>query len=168
MARTRRRWPLVAVVTAVTTITTASAAPAQSPAPDPDGPRTVTVIGTGTVKPTPRDRTSNASIRRAVQEAERAAIPRAIGNGQGRAARLAELSGLRLVALHSVAETSPSPFGWPGPFGAQGTFGPDRYCGTVAVIRRGRDGKRRRVGSRRTCRVPAQITATLTMTFTAA
>lgn len=172
MARKHGRWALVLITTAAVTTGVATTATAQDPAADMTSEPTVTVIGTGQSKPKPRDRKSNASITKAVHDAERAAIPKALGNGKGRAARLAKLSGLRLVALHSVSETSPSPFGFYGSYGAQGTFGPGRYCGTVrtSVYRTGSDGKRHRTGtrSRRSCRVPDSVTASLTMTFTAA
>jgi uncharacterized protein YggE len=171
MARMHGRWSLVLTLTAVAAAGIATTATAQDPAPDPSQ-RTVTVVGTGESEPKPRDRKSNASIAKAVRDAERVAIPRALGNGRGRAARLAQQSGLRLLELHSVAETIPSPFGYYGPYGAQGTFGPGRYCGTTrrSIFRRGADGQRRRVGSRsvRSCRVPRSINASLTMTFTVA
>lgn len=170
MARTHTGWSLVLLIGAVTTVVPATAG-AQTPAPV-SSQRTLTVTGTGESKPTSRDRKSNASIAKAVRDAERAAIPRALGNGKGRAARLAEQSGLRLLTLHSVSESAPSPFGFHGPYGAQGTFGPGRYCGTVrrSIYRTGSDGKRRRVGtrSRRSCRVPQSVSASLTMTFTVA
>jgi len=160
---------MVLMAAGLATTAGAATATAQSPAPEQ---RTLTVVGTGEAKPTPRNRNSNASIAKAVRDAERAAIPRALGNGRGRAARLAQQSGLRLLELHSVAETTPSPFGYYGPYGAQGTFGPGRYCGTTrrSIVRRGADGQRRRVGSRsvRSCRVPRSINASLTMTFTVA
>lgn len=172
MTRTYRRWsPIVVLATALTGASALPAA-AQSPAPPAAGQRTLTVIGTGQVKPKPTSRTSNDAIAASVRAAQRGAIPRAIGNGRGRAVRLAELSGLHLVALQSVAETPPSPFGFSGPYGEQGTFGPGRYCGTVrrVIFRRGADGKQHRVGtrSRRSCRVPASVTASLSLTFTVA
>lgn len=172
MARKHGRWALVLITAAALTTGVATTATAQDPATDTTSEPTVTVIGTGQSKPEPRDGKSNASITKAVHDAERAAIPKALGNGKGRAARLAKLSGLRLVALHSVSETAPSPFGFYGPYGAQGTFGPGRYCGNIrsSIYRTGSDGKRHRTGtrSRRSCRVPASVTASLTMTFTAA
>ncbi len=172
MARMHGRTSVVLIMAAVVTTGVVTTAMAEDPAPATTSEPTVTVIGTGDAKPTPRDRKSNASIAKAVHDAERAAIPKALGNGKGRAARLAKMSGLRLVKLHSVSETPPSPFGYYGPYGAQGTFGPGKYCGTVrsSVFKTGSDGKRRRVGtrSRRSCRVPPTVTASLTMTFTAA
>jgi hypothetical protein len=143
----------------------AAAAPAQQPAATP----TISVVGKAQVKPTPVNRTSNASIRKAVADARAAATPRAIADGRRRAAALAGASGLPLGALISIAEAPPSPFGFPGQFGEDGTFGPGRYCGLVRSVtfRTDAQGRRRPVRGRRhrVCRVPSSVAANLTLVF---
>jgi hypothetical protein len=89
------------------------------------------VTGTGAVTPKPANRTSNASIAAAVEKAEQAATPLAIGDGQVRAKRLADLSGMTLGPLLAIAETQAVPYGIIVPFGGIGPFGPARFCGTV-------------------------------------
>ena len=79
---------------------------------------------------------------------------------------------MALGSLLAVAEASASPYGpFLGPFGP-GAFGPGKYCGTVrrAVFRTTKAGRRKRVGTRtsRVCRVPPEVAASLTMTFSAA
>ena len=156
-----------AVVAALAALTCAAPAAAQQAGPQPE---TITVNATGTVTPEPSDRKSNASIKTAVEAAERAATPLAIADGQARAKRLAELSGMTLGPLMAIAEAQPSPFFYT-PFGQSGTFGPGRFCGTVrrAIFVTTKRGTRKRVGFRtlRTCRIPPRITATLVMTFAA-
>jgi uncharacterized protein YggE len=144
----------------------AAPAAAQSPAP----PNTITVTGTGVVKPAPQDRKSNASIAKAVRDAEAAATPLAIADGRARAANLAGLAGMTLGQLIAITEGATSPFGFYGPvYGQQGTFGPGKFCGTVRVpiFRRTANGGRKlvRTRTRHTCRIPPQVTATLGMTF---
>lgn len=159
-----------ALVVATTALAGAAPASAQSPALEPN---TITVTGTGTVRPAPADRNSNASIVAAVEQAERAALPLALDDGRARAARLAQLAGMTLGPLLAIAEPAAAPYGPFGPFavGPIGTFGPDRFCGTIRtpVYRRTKSGRRKRVGvrSRRVCRVPRQIAASVTMTFRA-
>lgn len=153
----------------VATLACAGPAAAQAP-PAPLPPHSVTVTGTGVVKPTPQNRRSNASIAEAVRAARAAATPLAIADGRARAANLATLSGMVLGQLVAVSEgPGGSPFGFFGPFGQEGTFGPGKFCGTVRrpIYRRNAAGRRTRVGwrSRRTCRVPPQVTASLGMTF---
>ena len=142
-----------------------ASAGAQQPAPG----RTVEASGVASVKvQAPRDRTHEAPIRAAVEAAEDKALPRAMADARSKAADLAKLSGLTLGAIVSVSDVGTSPY---GPFGYYGTFGPDRFCGTIrtAVFKRGKDGKRHRVGTRtrHTCRVPSTVTSTLSVTFSA-
>lgn len=171
MARMRSSWSLVLVTAGVVAVVGVATAMAQSSPSSPAAGRTLTVIGSGEAKPTPVNPKSSASIAKAVRDAEVAATPKAIGNGKGRAVRLAKLADMTLVDLKSVAETPSSPFGSIGPISIYGGPSPDRYCATVArpVYKRGSDGKRHRVGTRkvRHCNVPPQVTVTLTMTFTA-
>jgi hypothetical protein len=67
----------------------------------------------------------------------------------------------------SISDTASSPY---GPF-FYGSFGPDRFCGTIrtTVFKRGKDGKRHRVGTRtrHTCRAPPTVTSTVSVTFAA-
>jgi Protein of unknown function (DUF541) len=142
--------------------------PASAAAQQPAG-RTVAATGVASVKVNaPSDRTHEAPIRAAVEAAEAKALPRALADARAKAADLAKLSGLTLGGIESISDATASPY---GPFGFYGTFGPDRFCGTLrtSVFKRGKDGKRHRVGSRtrHTCRVPPTVTSTLTVTFAA-
>jgi len=142
--------------------------PASAAAQQPAG-RTVAATGVASVKVNaPSDRTHEAAIRAAVEAAEAKALPRALADARAKAADLAKLSGLTLGGIESISDATASPY---GPFGFYGTFGPDRFCGTLrtSVFKRGKDGKRHRVGSRtrHTCRVPPTVTSTLTVTFAA-
>jgi len=133
--------------------------------------QTVTAVGTGEVRPVPSDRNDNESIRRAVAAARRAAVPLAVASGRARAIQIGSATGLRIGGILDVSETPPSPFF--GPFGPNsGTFGPDRFCGQVGRFKtvrasNGRWISRRRIGSRRLCRVPARVSASLTITYAA-
>ena len=143
--------------------------PASAGAQQPAPARTVEASGVASVKvQAPKDRTHEAPIRAAVEAAEDKALPRALADARSKAADLAKLSGLTLGAIVSVSDVATSPY---GPFGYYGTFGPDRFCGTIrtGVFKRGKDGKRHRVGTRtrHTCRVPSTVTSTLSVTFSA-
>jgi hypothetical protein len=141
-----------------------ASAHAQQPAPG----RTVEATGVASVKvKAPSDRTHEAPIRAAVEAAEAKALPRALADARSKAADLARLSGMTLGAIVAISDTQSSPY---GPF-FYGTFGPDRFCGTLRtpVFKRGKDGKRHRVGTRtrHTCRVPPTVTSTVSVTFAA-
>ena len=161
----------LAVLAAVACLTCSASAGAQSPAPPALTPNTITVTATGVVKPTPADAKSNESIAAAVEEAEAAATPRALADGLARATRLAQLAGMKLGSLLAIAEGgASSPFGLYGPFGQEGTFGPGRFCGTIrsSTLVRTKRGKRKRiVRTRHGCRIPREVSQTLTMTFAA-
>lgn len=170
------RFSIPAATLAASMLALALAAPtpalAQQPAALPAG--TLTVTGTGEVVPTPQNRKSNASIAAAVDKARRMALPLAIGDGRGRAAELASVAGLTLGSLLAIADTAPPATGFPfpiSPFGENGSFGPGRYCGTVrrSTFKRDAGGVRRRTGSRsvRSCRIPQQVSRSVTMTFAA-
>jgi Protein of unknown function (DUF541) len=142
-----------------------ASAVAQQPAPG----RTIEATGVASVKVVaPKDRTHEGPIRAAVEAAEEKALPRALADARSHAAELAKLSGLTLGGVESISDAPTSPY---GPFGFYGTFGPDRFCGTLrtSVFKKGKDGKRHRVGTRtrHTCRVPSTVTSTLTVTFAA-
>lgn len=145
-----------------------STATAQVPVP---GPGTVSAIGSASVKPTPENKTSNASILAAVREARRLVIPRAAGDARSRAALLATAGGLKLGALISIEDTAPSPF-FGSSYGQDGTFGPGKFCGFVTRYRTTRTPsgalRRTRTGRTRRCRIPNQVTATVTVTFATA
>ncbi len=165
----RRRIGVAAIVGLTAFAASDAPAPAQQQGAPQAQVRTLSVNGSARVKPTPRDRKSNDSIRRAVKVARNEATPKALDDGRARAAALASQAGLPLGALISIAETTASPFGYFGPFGDDGTFGPGRYCGTVrrSVFRTDAQGRRKRVGSRssRSCRIPPFVGASLTLVF---
>jgi hypothetical protein len=142
--------------------------PASAHAQQPVPGRTVEATGVASVKvKAPSDRKHEAPIRAAVEAAEVKALPRAVDAARSKAADLARLSGLTLGAIFSISDSSTSFY---GPF-FYGTFGPDRFCGTIrtAVLKRGKDGKRHRVGTRtrHTCRVPPTVTSSVSVTFAA-
>lgn len=160
------RAPLIlAVLTASVAVAPIARAVAQSPA----AAGTISAIGTASVAPTPVDRNSDASIAKAVRDAQAKALPLAIQAGRARAQTLATQSGLGLGALVGIADQPPSPFGGFGAFGIDGTFGPGRYCGVVPRFRRTRlaDGRvrRTRIGSRRQCRFPGRVGTTVSVTY---
>lgn len=130
----------------------------------------MTAIGTAEVRPTPTDRDNNDAIRRAVRAAEREAIPLAVAAARARAVEIGFAGGLRVGAVVSMAETTPVPFY--GPFDVRGTFGPGRFCGDVGRYRivRGANGRivrRIRTGTRRLCRVPSRVAASVSVTYAA-
>jgi hypothetical protein len=143
------------------------AAHAQAPA------KSVTTIGAATVSVKPADRKSNASIKKAVDVADASARPKAITAARERATELAQAAGLTLGAITSVSDAPALPFYGPfgQPYALQGTFGPGKFCGKVRPIRRvrGSDSRFRTVRgkARRTCRVPPNVTLSLTVTFAA-
>jgi uncharacterized protein YggE len=167
-ARHPSRLPVILALAAPAALAAVPAA-AQAPAPAP----TITAIAVGQVKVEPSDRTSNDAIAKAVKAAVERATPKAIAAGRERGAELAAAAGLTLGRLVSVADTPSTPFGpFYGPYGQQGTFGPGRYCGNVPRFKlkrnaQGRVVSRKRVGTRRTCRIPASVSASVTMTFEA-
>lgn len=161
-----RRVRCVAVLAMVAAGLPAAPAVAQQPAAG----KSVQVVGVGEADVKPENRRNNASIQRAVDEAEAAALPRAFEAARMRAAELARLSGLTLEEITAVSDVPTSPY---GPFGfgpLEGTFGPGRWCGTIRrpVFRRD-NGRRRRVGTRtrRVCHFPSEVYVSLTVTYAA-
>ena len=154
----------MAVLAVVAAGLLAAPAPAQQPAA-----KSVQVLGVGEADVKPSNRRSNASIQRAVDRAEAAALPRAFRAADVRAAELARLSGLTLGEIIAVSDVPASPYG-PFGFGSfEGTFGPGRWCGTIrrSVLRRV-DGRRRRVTrTRRVCHFPPEVYVSLTVTYAA-
>jgi hypothetical protein len=133
--------------------------------------QTVTATGTGEVRPTPSDRNDNDAIRRAVAAARQEAVPLAVASARRRAVELGFATGLHVGATLSVAEVQ-SPFYGPFPGSEPGTFGPGRFCGNIPRFRTRRDASgrivsRRRIGTRRTCRVPSRVFVSLSVTYAA-
>lgn len=160
-----RRIPLVVAALALTVAAPTATAVAQAPG---SAAGTVVAVGSGTVTPTPDDRKSNTSIAKAVGDAQSEALPLAIKAARTRAQVLAKESGLTLGALVGISDAPASPF-FGSPFGETGTFGPGRFCGTVQRFRTTRlaNGgiRRKRIGTRRLCRVPNRVATTVTVTF---
>lgn len=129
--------------------------------------RTVVAYGQASVKPTPKDPKSNASIAAAVKAAAAKAVPLAIADAKQHATELATGAGVTLGELLSISnEPFPQPFY--APFNnEEGTFGRGKYCGRITSFRRvkGKDGKTRlRRRTRRTCRIP-QVTRQVELTY---
>jgi hypothetical protein len=166
----RRTVPLAAAV-AATALLAAPAADAQAPAPAPA--RTITAIAAGRVTVNRSVAQNNRAIAAAVESARNKAIPLAISNAREEAQRLAAAGGVTLGAVVSVTEPEPSPFfGGPvgGAYGAEGTFGPGRFCGQIRTPIRRRNSQGRLVSTGRTrshfgCRVPPEVTQTVSVTF---
>jgi hypothetical protein len=160
----RMRW--VAVLAVLAAGLPVAPAVAQQP---PDG-KSVQVVGVGEADVKPSNRRNNASIQRAIDRAEAAALPRAFQAARVRATELAGLSGMTLGDIISVSDVPASPY---GPFGFgifEGTFGPGRWCGTIRrPLFRRVDGRRRRVGTRtrRVCHFPSEVYVSLTVTYAA-
>lgn len=147
--------------------TAGAATAAQAPA-TPDGGATVTALGTAAVPVRRPARLTDATIGEAVRVARDAAGPKAVVRAREEAERLAASLGLRVGALQSVSEQSGSPFFFYG--GLDGTFGPGRYCGTIRhrvmrTTKRGRRVPTGRVRSRHLCRVPPNVTTTVSATY---
>lgn len=146
----------------------AAVANAQAPAATPD--RTLVSVGTGTVKVTPKDRTSNPSIVAAVEAAETKALPAALADARDQAGKLAAAAGVTLGPLVSLSNTSTSGGIFYGPyFPTTGTFGPGKFCGNVRTrsVTIGRDGKRHlgKLRTHRTCRIPSVVQRSVQLTF---
>jgi uncharacterized protein YggE len=145
----------------------AAALPAAANAQQP----TITATGQGEVKPDPRNRKIDVSIRKAVEVAHAAALPLAMADARAKAAEMAAAAGLKLGALISIAD-APQP-GYPFGFSQQnGTFGNGHFCGKVRNFKTVvRNGARRRVvakGAHTACRVPPEVYANVSLTFSAA
>jgi uncharacterized protein YggE len=141
------------------------AAPAMAQQPVPD--KSVQVVGVGEADVKPKNRRNNASIQRAVDKAEAAALPRAFRDAHLRAGELARLSGMTLGEIVSVSDVPSSPY---GPFGFgpfEGTFGPGRWCGTIrrSVVRRVNGRRRRVTRTRRVCHFPPEVYVSVTVTY---
>jgi hypothetical protein len=144
----------------VALVVAAAPASAQQPAV------TLTANGVGQAKPEPKDRKSDASIRQAVSDANAMALPRAMDSARAQAAELAKAAGVTLGPLVSIADNPGNGYGF---FIQNGTFGNGHYCGKVRNTKWVmRNGVRRRVvakGTHRACRVPSEVYATVSLTF---
>jgi len=167
----RRTVPLAAAVAAAALLVAPAAADAQAPAPAPS--RTITAIAAGRVPVNRSVAQNNRAIAAAVESARNRAIPLAVAHAREEAQRLAAAGGLTLGPLVSVSEPEPSPFfGGPvgGAYGAEGTFGPGKFCGRIRTPIRRRNARGRLVNTGRTrshfgCRVPPEVTQTVSATF---
>jgi hypothetical protein len=139
-----------------------AAAPAHAQQPA----TTLTANGLGEAKPDPANRKSDASIRKAVADANAKALPDAMENARAHAADLATAAGVTLGPLVSISDNPNNGYGF---FVQNGTFGNGHFCGKVRNTRTVvRNGVRRRVatkGTHRVCRVPAEVYATVSLTF---
>ena len=118
------------------------------PAPD----RTIVATGMASFPVRANRRDGERRIRSAVAFAARRAMPEAVAVARVRAEMIARASGVALGPVRAVADQVGGSFWQTMP----GTFGTDRYCGVMS--RRGRP-------ARRTCRVPQDASAVVTVTF---
>ena len=156
----------IAIATAVTLL--AGAAPALAQAPE----RSVTAVATANVPVAKNVAKNSPAIRAAVEAAREKAGPAAIALAKEEAQRLAAAAGLTLGPLTSVAEQPASPFGPFSNYGADGTFGPGKFCGKIRtpIFRRDKHGRRVFTHRFRThfgCRIPPQVSTTVSVTFAA-
>lgn len=158
------------VATTTVAVGLAAAGPAAAQQQQQQPPSTITTTGNATVKPEPADRMSETSIATAVREAKKKLLPLAAAAARARAVEIGQATGLTVGAVQSVSDAPFSPF-FGNNFGEDGTFGPGRFCGTVGrfkfIRRDGRIVGRRRIGSRKSCRVPSRIATTLSITYAA-
>ena len=152
---------------------TLAALVAAAPAAAADPPaHSVTAIASSEVQVPQNTAKNDAAIAAAVAAALDKAAPDAIARAKIEAQKLAAASGWTLGEMTNVSELPPSPFGPYGNYGQDGTFGPGKYCGTIRtpIFRKGKNGRRiftRKFRSHYGCRIPAEVTATLSATFAA-
>jgi hypothetical protein len=131
--------------------------------------KTVTALGTAEVDVVAPLKKNSVTIKAAVDAARKKAGPKALAVATDRAATLAAASGMTLGALTAVAEQPPTPFFYNG-YGADGTFGPGKYCGTIRRPVYSKKGGRFHVVKFHTsygCRIPHEVTASVSATFDA-
>lgn len=145
----------------------AAVAGAQTPVTPPPAQPSVVATGTGSVKVTPKDRTSDKSIQAAVDRAQATSLPLAFSDAKTQAGQLAAQAGVGLGALITIANGQ-GPIYY-GPYGSTGSFGPGKWCGNVRTrsVTVGKDGTRHygKYHTRRTCRFPSSVTRTVTLTY---
>jgi hypothetical protein len=129
----------------------------------------VTATGTNQSVVHPRNRDNNASIVTAYDAARQAAIGGALKQAHEYALAYAKAVGLTLGPVVSVSDAQNSVFYGPGQF--IGPFGPDQFCGTLRqpIFKKGKNGRRKIVGTKKVhrCIVPRFATVTLTVTYSA-
>jgi uncharacterized protein YggE len=157
----RRMWTILLAGCASAALIGAPAAVAQA--------GTITATGTGQSRVHPQDRHNNASIVRAYDAAHQAAIGGALKQAREYATAYAKAVGMTLGPVQSVSDAQNSPFYGPGPF--FGPFGPNQFCGTLRqpIIKKGKNGRRKVVGTRKVhrCIVPTFATVTIAVTYSA-
>ncbi|MEA2494502.1 MAG: hypothetical protein QOJ29_2413 [Thermoleophilaceae bacterium] len=158
---------IIAVVTSLVALAgVPGVADAQSPAT-----KTITAIASGRVVVKRPAKLRSVTIGAAVEAARRVALSGAVANAREEAERLAAAAGLTLGSLQSVAELPPSPFGPYPVYGVDGTFGPGKYCGRIRTPVFKRENGRRvfqhRFRSHFGCRVPRDVSVTISESFAA-
>jgi hypothetical protein len=130
---------------------------------------TVTATGTSQSVVHPRDRHNNNSIVAAFDAARQASIAGALKQAHEYALDYATAVGLTLGSVVSVSDAQNFPFYGPGQF--IGPFGPNQFCGTLRqpIFKKGKNGRRRVVGTKKVhrCIVPRNASVTLTVTYSA-
>jgi hypothetical protein len=136
-------------------LATGAMALASGPPPVDRGypPPGVTTIGFAAAGVKATDRDPEATIRRAVADAEQRARPKAFADARRKAGELAAIAGMELGAVWSVSVDPNVPYYGGGL--TRGTFGINRFCGTI-----GRRGHRRHA-----CNAPDVVNVYLTVTF---
>jgi uncharacterized protein YggE len=162
----RRMWAILLALGATLALVAAPVAAAQTQ-PQTQA-QTVTATGTSLRKVHPANRHNNASIVSAYDAARRAAIGGALREAHEYAVQYAKAVGLTLGSVLSVSDAQNGFYG-PGPF--FGPFGPNQFCGTLRqpIFKKGKNGKRKVVGTKKVhrCIVPQFANETLTVTYSA-
>lgn len=116
----------------------------------------ITVSGVGRVEVHEPARQTERAVQRAVDVAQRAALPLALADARRKASELSELTGVPLGGVFSVLE---------GGFGGGSFeyFGPDGYCREIPA--RPARGRRNAQRARTECRVPESATASVFVTY---
>ena len=130
---------------------------------------TVTATGTSQRAVHPQNRNNNASIVTAFDAARQASIAGALKQAHEYALDYAKAVGLTLGSVMSVSDAQNNPFYGPGQF--IGPFGADQFCGTLRqpIFKKGTNGRRKVVGTKKVhrCFVPQTASVTLTVTYSA-
>jgi hypothetical protein len=130
---------------------------------------TITAVGSVQIEVTPADPKDNASIKEAIEKAEKDGYPKAIDAARDEAQDLAEASHLTLGAMQAVDENVAGGGYYYGP-GLFSPFGPDKYCGTITRVRRHKTKSGKTVTTRkkvRRCYFPKFLPVSLAVTFAA-
>lgn len=158
------RWRMWAVLLGGCVSVVLAAAPAAAAQPG-----SVTATGTGQSLVQPKNRDNNASIAAAYDAARQAAIGGAIDQAHEYALDYANALGLTLGPVVSVSDAQNNGFYGPSQF--YGPFGPNQFCGTLhlPIFKKGKNGRRKVVGTRKVhrCFVPRFAFETLTVTYSA-